>query len=277
MKFIHLSDIHLTIPGEALGGIDPHTRLDQALEHSQAHHPDAQRIVITGDLAHWGETKAYEALGQRLEQTAIPVRLLLGNHDDRANFYRIFAEHPRDENGLVNYAEEVGGLNFIYCDTNQTQTHAGHFDAARRESLNRMLCAFSHPAILFMHHNPGPTGMDAIDSIGLQAKDSTALADLLRLHAPKVRHIFFGHTHLTLSGSFAGTPYSGVRSTMHQALPNYSEARWLHGGEFQPHYAVVHMQADHTTITHVPFAYDGPVRRSGTAWQDWAKPESAAS
>lgn len=276
MKIIHMSDIHLTRPGETIGGLDPHARLDQALQHCQTNHPDAERIIITGDLAHWGEAEAYEALRQRANRTSMPLRLLLGNHDDRSNFLKAFADHPRDDNGFVIYAEDIDGLNFIYCDTNQRLTHAGHFDARRRESLHGLLSASPGSALVFMHHNPAPTGMAAVDSIGLIAEDSTALADLLRAHAGKVRHIFFGHTHLTLSGSFAGVPFSCVRSTLHQSLPNYSADPMLHGGEFQPHYSVITFAGDLTMISHVPFAYDGPVRRSGTAWDDWAKPEGVA-
>ena len=32
MKIIHISDIHLTVPGEEMGGHDPHARFDRALD-----------------------------------------------------------------------------------------------------------------------------------------------------------------------------------------------------------------------------------------------------
>ena len=62
MKLIHISDIHLTLPGEEMGGLDPHVRFARALADVAENHPDAARIIITGDLAHWGEEGAYEAL-----------------------------------------------------------------------------------------------------------------------------------------------------------------------------------------------------------------------
>ena len=81
MKIIHISDIHLTIPGEEMGGLDPHARLTQALADVTANHPDATRIVITGDLAHWGERAAYEAL----RPTGLDaVRLIFGQEIERA-------------------------------------------------------------------------------------------------------------------------------------------------------------------------------------------------
>ncbi|MEO1308661.1 MAG: metallophosphoesterase, partial [Pseudomonadota bacterium] len=108
MKLIHISDIHLTIPGERMGGLNPHHRFAQALEDVNTNHADADRIIITGDLTHWGEAGAYGALRKVVDAQSIPVRLLIGNHDDRATFLNAFPDHPRDANGYVNYAEDIG-------------------------------------------------------------------------------------------------------------------------------------------------------------------------
>lgn len=57
MKIIHISDIHLTVPGEEMGGLNPHARFARALAHVVENHADAARIIITGDLAHWGNAQ----------------------------------------------------------------------------------------------------------------------------------------------------------------------------------------------------------------------------
>ena len=62
MKFIHLTDLHLTAPGEKLWGLDPHQRVQAALDDIMAHHADAERVIITGDLTERGERAAYAAL-----------------------------------------------------------------------------------------------------------------------------------------------------------------------------------------------------------------------
>ncbi|MEM6373523.1 MAG: hypothetical protein AAF727_12190 [Pseudomonadota bacterium] len=74
MKLVHISDIHLTVPGELMGGLDPHARFAQALAHVQTHHSDAVRVIITGDLTHWGEAAANDALAAALDGIGQPVR-----------------------------------------------------------------------------------------------------------------------------------------------------------------------------------------------------------
>ncbi len=61
MKLIHLSDIHLTKPGERLLGLDPLSRLDACLRDIGRYHPETEFCVISGDLAHQGEIEVSTA------------------------------------------------------------------------------------------------------------------------------------------------------------------------------------------------------------------------
>ncbi len=55
MKLLQITDIHLTTPGKTIGGRDPNANFAKALAHATSHHPDAEALVITGDLSDWGE------------------------------------------------------------------------------------------------------------------------------------------------------------------------------------------------------------------------------
>ena len=55
MKFIHITDLHLALPGDSLWGLDPFARLDACLADIATHHADASFCAITGDLAERGE------------------------------------------------------------------------------------------------------------------------------------------------------------------------------------------------------------------------------
>ena len=100
MKLIHMSDIHLTTPGKTIGGRDPNANFERALTHALNDHADAELLVITGDLSDWGDHHDYVRLRERIADVPIPVRLCIGNHDNRDRFLEVFPE-ARDENGFA--------------------------------------------------------------------------------------------------------------------------------------------------------------------------------
>ncbi|MFY0621275.1 MAG: metallophosphoesterase [Pelagimonas sp.] len=275
MKIIHISDIHLTIPGEEMGGLNPHARFAKALKDVVTHHADAARIIITGDLAHWGEKPAYEALKQAITDLPIPVRLMIGNHDNRAMFLSVFDSHPVDGAGFVNYAETLEGVSFLYLDSVGDRTHAGHFCATRRAWLDEEL-AKCDQARIFLHHNPMLLGLPAEDKIALVEQDRAPFHALIQEHAGKIDYIHFGHVHAPIHGRFAGVQFASVPSTGNQSLPDLKETELLKGAPMSPSYFVLQINGRDTTIHQIPFAWDGPVFATGTGWEDWAKPQSAA-
>lgn len=274
MKLVHISDIHLTVPGERMGGLNPHRRFAQALEDMRAHHADADRIIITGDLTHWGEPAAYAALRDALVDLSCPVRLLIGNHDDRAAFLSAFPDHPKDPNGFINYAETVDDVRLIYLDTTAPRTHAGHFCTVRRDWLAGELRTCRR-ARLFMHHNVMPIGLPAEDRIALVPQDRAPLADLLTQYRDRIDYIHYGHVHAPVHGTYCGIPFAAVRSTGNQSLPDLAEQDVLLGAPMAPSYAVILADEAGTILHDIPFTWDGPVFTSGTAWADWAKPVAA--
>jgi len=274
MKLVHISDIHLTCPGERMGGLDPHRRFAQALDVVRTNHSDADRIIITGDLTHWGEPEAYTALNGALTDLPCPVRLLMGNHDDRSNFLDTFPDQPRDENGFVNYAEDMDDTRLIYLDTTAPRTHAGHFCVDRIAWLQAQLESCTR-ARLFMHHNVMTLGKPAEDKIALVPEDRPAFTDLLKRFASKIDYLHFGHIHAVCTGTYCGIPFASVRSTGNQSLPDFTEPELLHGGPLAPSFAIIEAGADMTVIHDIPFTYDGPVFSSGPGWEDWAKPVAA--
>ena len=72
MKIVQLTDLHLTRPGETVGGRDPNANLDRALAHALEQHPDAETLVITGDLSDRGDRGDYERLKGRLAELPDP-------------------------------------------------------------------------------------------------------------------------------------------------------------------------------------------------------------
>lgn len=237
-KHIHLTDTHLVEAGRALYGIDPAWRLRQAIDSINREHPDAGFAIITGDLAHWGEPAAYQALREELAALTIPVRLLIGNHDDRSHFVNAFPEVPTIEGGYVQYAFNDGAMRHVVLDSNEPGVSWGVFCETRARWLADELAASgSQPVNLYIHHPPFPVGIGAMDRISL--REPGPLREAITPHLRRIRHLFFGHLHRPMAGSWLGVPFSTVRGTNHQVALSLTQTDRVPGSLEPPQYAVV--------------------------------------
>lgn len=261
MKILQLTDIHLTNPGQTIGGRDPNKNFDRAIVHALADHQDAEFLVITGDLSDWGDRGDYERLKAKIETLPMPVILCIGNHDNREAFREIF---PRmvDENGFIQTAHDMTGGRCLFLDTKQDGTHAGRYCERRQDWLEAQLSGHEGPFFLFMHHNPMPLHLGALDQIRLL--DDDAFKAVIAPHARKIRHIFFGHCHLPLSGSVCGIPTSSLRGTNHQGYPTFSQRELLVASDLPEAYGVVYIGHDYVTVHMVEFGYEGEIRVEGS-------------
>lgn len=258
MKLIHLTDIHLTLSGEPVHGLAPEARLRQAIGSINRLHGDADLCVITGDLTDRGEIGAYERLREALDELTVPYRLLIGNHDDRDHFRQVFADAATDGSGHIQSAESTRVGRFLYLDTVQVGTRAGHYGPDRQAWLRAELdAAGDQPVYLFMHHHPAPVHVTALDRIGLV--DGAAFQRILADYRDRIRHIFHGHCHLPLAGSVRGVPISGMRSLLYQTWPDFADTGTLYFAPLPPAYGVVFVTDLAVTVHSFDFCFDGPV------------------
>lgn len=261
MKLIQLTDIHLTAEGKTIGGRDPNANFECALRHVEASHGDAALAVITGDLSDWGDRADYIRLRDLLAGFAVPTRLCIGNHDDRETFLGVFPEFDDGEGHVQGFCDTPAGR-CLFLDTWGPETHAGHYCPVRQAWFERNLDAHDGPFFIFLHHNPIPTYMAPLDRIRLL--DDAAFREIVRRYRERIRHIFFGHCHLPMSGSIHGVPVSSLRGTNHQAYADFSERSILLGADLPPAYGVVFVADDHVTVQMVEFGYAGAVRDAGS-------------
>jgi 3',5'-cyclic AMP phosphodiesterase CpdA len=246
MKLIHITDPHLVRPGEQLYGLDPCKRLTACIADINLNHGDADLCVITGDLTHWGDVDAYYGLRDCLERLEIPLRLVVGNHDKRAEFLSVFPRTPVDENGFVQSVLDTDGGRCLFLDTIEPGTHAGHYCAQRQDWLRRQLddardCAAVY---LFMHHPPFILRIPSMDSLAMQ--DRHALAELLAPYR-NIRHLFFGHVHRPVSGSWRGIPFTTLRGTSHQVWLDFQSDQ-IRGSHEPPAYAIALIEPDQVVV-----------------------------
>ncbi len=251
MKLIQCSDLHFVPPGTRLLGLDPRARLEAAIADINAHHGDAELCLFTGDLADHGAPEAYQSLRETLAGLQVPYRLTLGNHDDRDNFQTAFPEAPHDEHGFVQSVASTGAGDIILLDTHEPGQASGSFCAKRQTWLKARLAeAAGRPVYLFMHHPPLDIGIPALDRIGLIDKQGFGEAVA---GAAGIRHIFFGHVHRPVSGSWRGIPYAALRSLVHQVpfdLVTESPVPYDHA---PPAYNVIFLNGQDTVVHHHEF------------------------
>lgn len=267
MKLLQLTDIHLTAPGQTIGGREPNENFKRALDHAVTHHPDADALVITGDLSDWGDRADYLRLKDLIAASPVPVALCIGNHDERDVFVSVFPELV-DENGFVQSALDLPGGRALLLDTWGPNSHAGYYCDQRLCWLDEQLSAAPGPVFLFMHHNPVPTGIAPMDKIMLQ--DADAFGGVVRKHKDKIRHIFHGHCHLPLCGSIHGVPFSAPRGTNHAGWPDFGNPQSLSASDLHESYAVILADGTSVMVHMVEYGYRGEIRREGSPdYADW--------
>ena len=275
MKLIHLTDPHFVAAGRRLYGLDPRARLDAAVASINALHADADRVVITGDLAHSGEPGTYDALHECLAALAVPCVPLIGNHDDRGALLERFPGAPRDADGFVQGVTDVDGTRLLFLDTNQPGTHMGWYCETRMAWLARQLeLGRGRPHLVFMHHPPFDIGLPSMDRIGLVQR--AAFTEVILPHLADLRHLFFGHVHRPISGSWLGLPFSTLRATNHQVALDFV-AEEIPGSHEPPAYSVV-LVDDSRVIVHTHDYLDASPRfwLADQAAVDRAAPASEA-
>ena len=216
-KVLVFTDLHILPDGGTIIGLDPAARFELALDHALAHHPDAARIVIAGDLTHTGAPAEYARLRALLSDCPLPVSLMLGNHDRRDAFNAAFPDHPRMAEGFCQQWHDLGDHRLILLDTldeHAPDLHSGWLCPARLDWLDAALSgAAGRHVTIFTHHPPIDTGFAAMDDIGLRNRD--ALLSRLTRHGT-VAQIISGHIHRAISGSAAGLPTAIFKSPCHQ-------------------------------------------------------------
>ena len=257
--------------GQILHGLDTCQRLEACIEDISRNHADAELCVITGDLAHAGQREAYGDLRDCLSKLVLPTRLMVGNHDRREMLLATFPDIPVDPNGFVQARFETPAGQFLLLDTVEQGKGWGSYCSNRCEWLRSALDASAQqPVYLFMHHPPFHIGLPCVDRIGL-GSDGDRIGEILA-GFDNIRHLFFGHVHRPISGSWRGIPYSTLRGTSHQVPFDFNAVEVVPKSHEAPAYAVVYLEDGQTTVHLHDFmeTYRVPYEKKSEGRPDWS-------
>ena len=272
-KIIHFSDPQLVPAGELNYDIDPQQRLRLCVEAVRRECADVDFCLVTGDLTHWGEKLAYQVLGKELDNLPAPYYLLMGNHDRREHFLSVFPNHPRSDDGYIQFTLDTAAGLFICLDTLEQGKRSGFLCSQRLGWLEQVLGQNAGRAIyLFMHHPPFRTGLASMDDDNLI--NDGEFWQVIKPYRQQIRHLFFGHLHRSVNGAWNGISYSCPASLVHQTPFDFTNVKVSALSPEPPVYHLALLHSDRVVVHARHFLHSEPPINSRTCYR-YQKPQES--
>lgn len=216
LRFLHISDLHiLADESRRQHGADTAAILRQAVPMMNALQPDF--IIASGDLVSDESEDSYRRLQTLLGPVRAPIHFMMGNHDDRAAFRRVFRPDEPPSADPVCEAFEQGGLRFLLLDSVMPGKVEGYLDLRQLDWLESNLAAHpTRPTWVFLHHQPLPIYIRWLDALGLQNQEQ--FLSVLARH-PQVDVVGYGHVHQVRRWRYRGVLFLGVPALAFQFSP----------------------------------------------------------
>jgi Icc protein len=216
LSFLHISDLHILGEEERRQyGADTGAILRQAVPMMNALRPDF--IIASGDLIGDESEGSYRRLQALLAPLRPPVHFVMGNHDDRTAFRRVFRREVRPSADPVYEAFERGGVRFLLLDSVLPGKAEGRLAAEQLSWLEAELATHSgRPTWVFLHHQPLPIYIRWLDALGLQNQEEF-LAVLAR--HPHVEVVCYGHVHQVRRWRYRGALFLSAPALAFQFSP----------------------------------------------------------
>ena len=213
--FLLLGDAHVVADDFELYGQNPARRLKSIVSAIKEDHPEILAAFMLGDIAHGGQDREYDVANEILSDLDCPVYAVAGNHDNRDALVSHFPALRMTSTGYVQYSAIINGIRFIILDTVDESSSNGNLCSSRLEWLEKELLSSDEQVVLLMHHPPLAVGY-RVDSIRIH--DVSPFLRVIDSYRQRIRHIVFGHIHRTVSGTWEGIPFAGLRGTGHQRI-----------------------------------------------------------
>jgi len=101
-------------------------------------------------------------------------------------------------------------------------------------------------------------------------QEKKELHSLLLKYSKNVKHIFFGHQHLTVSGKLGNISFSAPRSISHPLVTNYSKKYRLGTAHTDPNYNIILIKKE-SIIIHTEDFLKQEVEWFETTQEDWVE------
>ena len=197
MLIAHISDFHVFAdkPATSLLRLDAADAARKVVGDIASHQPKIDAVIFTGDLVDCGGAADYALLNDILAPLDMPVFVVPGNHDDRAQLRAAFEDVlPFGQGPYLNYEAHLGDLRILALDTLVDGKVHGALDPAQLDWLAGILATQSSaPTLIVMHHPPFPSGITKLDAVAL-TDGRDRLGELVAAYDAAL-YILAGHIH----------------------------------------------------------------------------------
>ncbi|MFO1091719.1 MAG: metallophosphoesterase [Planctomycetaceae bacterium] len=206
--------------------------------------PDFDLLVLTGDTAH-DEARPTYAAGDALTEWSNRVRIIPGNHDQRAFLRELFPQSTTGPADRITFQHAFEDWQIVGLDSHKPGEVPGRLGPEQLDWLQQCLAASSVPTMLCLHHPPIPVHSPWLDQIGLE--DAAEFGELMRQHA-HVRLIVTGHVHQEFAGSLGAATVLTTAAVGPQFVPRTEQ---LVIDDAPPAYRIIELESDGRWSTHV--------------------------
>jgi 3',5'-cyclic AMP phosphodiesterase CpdA len=269
-RFVHLTDTHIMAGAmwKTRSGdfeFDTEASLRRVVAAIRALDPAPAFAVLGGDLASpdlIDRTRtlapedyepSYRLLAELLAGLPCPARLLVGNHDNRVAFSRVFRPEAPAPAAPHYYSFDHDGHHFVALDSQEPGQAGGLVDAEQLAWLRNDLREHrAQPTIAFVHHHPWPLGLQWIDTMTLRNGEDVVAA--LGEH-PRLPWLICGHVHLDQAVQRGALTMLTTPSTCLQLSKVVQAGRMLPG---PPGFRIVDVAGDRLSTRAVHLHGPGP-------------------
>jgi 3',5'-cyclic AMP phosphodiesterase CpdA len=174
--------------------------------------PAPDVVVHTGDIVHNGRQDEYARAVSILAKARMPVYVLAGNKDNRANLRAAFSTHGylAADSDFIDYAVERFPVRLIAIDTLSESSNKGDFCLARAGRLINLIDAEdTKPIAIFAHHPPFEVSVGP-DPLNFEAPEMMLRLRQVLQNAFRVVASFSGHVHRAAEGRIGNIPATVV-------------------------------------------------------------------
>ena len=212
IKIIQITDLHLNKDKEFMShGINTFRSAKKIISEISAKERNVNCMVLSGDLADDGTSKAYENLSELLMEFSFPIYLMCGNHDSVENLKNICITKKLYYKNFISM-NEWGVYMF---NTKKNNSPNGILNESELMDFDQSINNIKY-MMIFLHHHPISIGSESMDR--MMVENSDELITRIK-NQSKIRGVCWGHIHNEVNFKINNAKLFSTPSTCYQAKP----------------------------------------------------------